>query len=156
MKMKRRYFFTWNNWEKDFTDKESVKEYFNNLDHIKAYVIGFEKGEQGTQHLQGVLLFTQPKTFNTMREYLKNNHIEPIIKLDSAVEYCKKENDFIELGDVIAQGQRTDIVNFRDGIIAGMTDIELLEEYPSQYFRYERSIDKIRTMYLNDYYSKNY
>lgn len=155
MKKKRRYFFTWNNWQKDFIDKDNVIEYFQGLPDIKAYVIGFEKGEKGTDHLQGVLLFNQAKTFNTMREYLKNNHIEPIIKLDSAVDYCKKENDYIEFGDVVGQGQRSDIVDFRDAIIDGMTDIELLEQYPSQYFRYERSISKIRTMYLNEFYSKN-
>ena len=66
----RRVFLTWNNWQQDFETKEKAYDYFKELPHIKAFILGFEVGEQGTQHIQAVIQFTQPKRFSTLREYL--------------------------------------------------------------------------------------
>src|SRR5690554_4431661 len=124
----RRCVFTWNNWQKDFQDKDAVNEYFQCLNHIKYFVIGFEVGEQGTPHLQGLLSFTTPKEFETLRRYLKNNHIEQVKgTFTQAMEYCKKDGDFIEWGDApIEQGKRNDIDDFIEAIKQGYNDSELL------------------------------
>lgn len=151
----RRVFLTWNNWQEDFKTKEEAFDYFKNLPHMKAFIIGFEIGEQGTHHIQGVFQFKQPKTFNTLREYFKNNHIEKIHDLKSAIEYCKKDNDFMEFGKLTSQGQRTDIEEFTQAIIDGYTDIQLLTEFPSQTQRFLNNIDRIRQMVLHEYYSNN-
>lgn len=151
----RRCFFTWNNWQDDFKDKEEVEQYFQNLEHIKSYLIGFEVGDkEKTPHLQGLLFFTQPKWFDTLRKYLKNNHIEKIISLNDALEYVKKENDFIQFGEIPYKGKRNDIHDFRDAIIRGDTDLELLENYPSQFFRFQNQIDNVRQLILEEHYSK--
>lgn len=153
----RRCFFTWNNWQDDFKDKEAVEQYFQNLAHIRGYLIGFEIGDkEKTPHLQGLLFFNQQKTFNTLREYLKNNHIEKIISLKDAIEYVKKDGEFIEFGDLPTnQGKRNDIHEFRDAIIRGDTDLELLENYPSQFFRFQNQIDNVRQLILEEHYSKH-
>ena len=155
VKQFRRIFLTWNNWQEDFNTKEEVFEYFKSLPHMKAFVIGFEVGEQGTQHIQGVFQFSRQKTFETLRKYFKNNHIEKIHDLKSAIEYCKKDNDFMEFGEITKQGQRTDIEEFTKAIIEGYSDMELLNEFPSQSQRFLHNIDRIRQMALAEYYQKN-
>lgn len=151
----RRIFLTWNNWQEDFKDKQEAYDYFKNLPYIKAFIIGFEIGEQGTPHIQGVFQFTHHRRFNILREYFKNNHIERIYDLKKAIEYCKKDNDFMEFGEITKQGQRTDIQEFTQAIIDGYSDMELLMEFPSQSQRYFHNIEKIRQTVLAEYYSKN-
>lgn len=151
----RRIFLTWNNWQKDFETKEDAYTYFKELPHIKAFIIGFEVGEQGTQHIQGVFQFKQQKTFDTLREYFKNNHIEKIHDFKASVEYCKKTGDYMEFGKLVSQGQRTDLEEFTQAILDGYTDIELITEFPIQTQRYLNNIEKIRQMILTDYYQKN-
>lgn len=155
VKQLRRVFLTWNNWNEDFKDKEEAYNYFKQLPHIKAFLIGFEVGEQGTPHIQGVFQFTCSKTFETLRKYFRNNHIEQIYDLKSAVEYCKKDNDFMEFGKLTRQGQRSDIEEFTQAIISGYSDMELLLEFPVQSQRFLQNIDRIRQMSLNEYYSNN-
>lgn len=150
----RRVFLTWNNWQDDFTSKEVAFNYFKDLPHIKAFIIGFEVGEQGTEHIQGVFQFTQQKTFNTLRTYFKNNHIEKIHNIKKSIEYCKKEGDYLEYGDITIQGQRTDIENFTQAIIEGYSDYELLLEFPSQTQRFVNNINKIRQIVLSEHYQK--
>ncbi len=151
----RRIFLTWNNWQEDFKTKEEAFNYFKDLPHVRAFLIGFEVGEKGTQHIQGVFQFEQPKRFSTLREYFKNNHIERIHNLKSAIDYCKKDNDYMEFGEIVEQGQRTDIEAFTQAIIDGYSDVELLTEFPSQSQRFLHNIDKIRQIVLADYYQKN-
>lgn len=153
--MLRRIFLTWNNWQKDFETREEAFNYFKSLPHIRAFLIGFEVGEKGTQHIQGVFQFNQPKLFNTLRKYFKNNHIEKIHDLNASINYCKKSNDYMEFGEITKQGQRTDIEAFTQAIVAGYSDIELLTEFPSQTQRYLHNIDKIRQMILTEFYQKN-
>lgn len=151
----RRVFLTWNNWQEDFKTKEEAFDYFKNLPYIKAFIIGFEVGEQGTPHIQGVFQFREPKDFSVLRKYFKNNHIERIHNLKSAVEYCKKDGDFMEYGEITSQGQRTDMEEFTQAIIDGYSNIELLNEFPSQTQRFLHNIDKIRQMVLEEYYRNN-
>src|SRR5690554_1283014 len=101
----RRAYFTWNNYEDDFKDRDELIKYFEELPHFKGAVLGFEIGEEtGTRHINGVIFFNSQKTFNTLREYLKNNHIEKIRYLNEVIEYCKKDGDYIELGELPRQG----------------------------------------------------
>ena len=151
----RRVFITWNNWQEDFKTREEVFNYFKDLPQIKAFVIGFEVGEQGTPHIQGVFQFKRSKRFNILREYFKNNHIEKIHDLKASIDYCKKTGDYMEYGEIVEQGQRTDIEAFTQAIIDGYSDIELLNEFPIQTQRFLNNIEKIRQMVLSEYYQRN-
>lgn len=150
----RRVFLTWNNWQEDFETKEKAYDYFKDLPHIKAFILGFEVGDQGTQHIQAVIQFNSAKRFSTLRKYFKNNHIERIHDFNKAIDYCKKENDYLEYGEMTTQGQRKDIELFTEAIIEGYSNMELLAEFPSQTQRYLNNIDKIRQMILAEHYSK--
>lgn len=151
----RRVFITWNNWQKDFKSKEEVAEYIKNLAHFKGAILGFEKGEKGTPHIQGIVQFTMQKRFNTLRKYFKNNHLEQVISMKDAIKYCKKEGDYIEIGKITTEGQRTDITDFTNAILEGATNVELMRDYPSQYHKYYNNIDRVRQDILADYYSNN-
>lgn len=157
-KMLRRVFITWNNWEDDFTDKDEVVKHFELMPHFRGARLGFEVGKKGTPHIQGIVFFTHPKRFSTLLgdDYFKKNHIEQVLSLKGSLEYVSKEGDYIDIGEIpLDQGKRTDITDFKDAIVEGMTDLELLENYTSQYLRYEPMIDKIRQLANNEYYSKN-
>ena len=159
MKQKRfrRVFLTWNNWKEDFNGNIEVFDYFKKLAHVRAFIIAFEIGKKGTEHLQAVIFFDEQKRFNTLRSYFKNNHIEQVISAKGSIEYVKKTDNFITYGElpINTQGKRTDLEDFKNAIIEGATDLELLENYTSQYMRYEKLIGKIRQLHNQEYYSVN-
>lgn len=151
----RRVFLTWNNWQDDFETKEDVKKYIEELPHLRGAVVGFEEGEEGTPHLQAVVAFTNGKTFTTLRKYFFKAHIEPVKSLKEAIVYCKKEGDYFEIGEILgSQGKRNDIHEFRDAIIAGYSNAELLDAFPAQYFRFGSQIEKVKQDIKEEYYSK--
>lgn len=152
----RRCFITWNNWQEDFITGGNIEvyDYFANLPDVKYFVIGFEVGEQGTHHLQAVIGFQTPKEFTTLRKYFKNNHIEKIISLNNALQYCKKDNNFIEFGEVVEERQRTDVSQFVEAIKDGYTNLQLMEKFPNQYLRFYSMIQKIRQEYNYEKFKK--
>lgn len=101
--------------------------------------------ETGTPHLQGYLRFkgsssANKRTFAQLRAVLAENGFpEHLVfwcqaaKASAAVnaEYCKKDGDYEEFGEVPVQGKRTDIDKFKDAVEAGMYDRrDLLYHYP--------------------------
>jgi len=97
--------FTTNNWtETDYADATDLYETHN----AKYLVIGFETGKEGTPHLQCFVHFKDSVTFNTMKKYLPRSHIEKMQTTHSeALNYCKKDGNYIEFGSVPAQGKIT-------------------------------------------------
>lgn len=89
----RRFCYTLNN----FTEKD--------LDHMKAvkcryHVIGQEKGESGTPHLQGYIEFSQAKTVSAARKICPTAHWEISMgNSQQASDYCKKELVVYEGGE---------------------------------------------------------
>jgi len=119
------------------------------------YVIYSEEsgGENHTHHLQGYVEYEEKKTLAFLRRLDLGAHWE--IRRGTrrqARDYCTKKDDptFIdgpyEFGDWDAggQGARNDVYEFRDAIISGESDKELLMNYTPQFFRYERMVPKVR------------
>lgn len=154
----RRCFFTWNNYDNDFNNRDEIVNYFFSLNDFKGAVLGFECGEkEETKHIQGVVFFNQQKTFNTLRDYLKNNHIEKVISLKDAINYCKKGGDFIEIGDIPKTKQQTSITaDFIADIKAGVNNNDLAYNYPSLYLQNLNKISSIRQEERFNYYRVNY
>lgn len=82
-------------------------------DDVAYMVVGKEIGESGTPHLQMYVEFkaNNGKTMSAVKKFFKTDrlHIEerrgtPV----QASEYCKKEEDYVEFGEIAQQGQRTD------------------------------------------------
>jgi len=64
------------------------------------HVFGYERGEEGTPHLQGYVHFQHQKTLSAVKKIMPRAHLEPRMgTVDQAVEYCKKEGDFEEHGE---------------------------------------------------------
>ena len=58
-----------------------------------AFVTGqFEKGENGTEHIQFFLQFTKQKRLTWLKNHDPRAHFEPVLKDNGAAEYCNKES----------------------------------------------------------------
>lgn len=62
-------------------------------------MVGKEIGSTGTIHLQGYIEFRKQERFNTVKGFLPGAHIEVMAGTPlQASEYCKKDNDYFEVG----------------------------------------------------------
>lgn len=83
-------------------------------------VVGAEEGREGTPHLQGYMELKSRKRLHQLLRVLPRAHIEP--RRGSAMqasEYCKKDGDFFEAGELSNQGARYDLVALRRRVDAG-------------------------------------
>lgn len=74
----------------------------NNLpsQSYRYIIYGIEQGEQGTPHLQGYIHYQRNVRFSRVKKDLPRAHIEARKgSIHQAVEYCKKEALFTELGE---------------------------------------------------------
>lgn len=79
----RNWFFTINNFtEKDIETIISIEK--------SKYVFQEERGESGTLHLQGVLMFPNARTFTSIKKLLPTAHIEVPKDLKASIKYCCK------------------------------------------------------------------
>lgn len=88
----RSWCFTLNN----FSDEEE-KEL--TVVPCKYIIVGREKGDQGTPHLQGYIQFPHGKTLGGLKKINARCHWEPAVgNPQQNIEYCSKEGDFWENG----------------------------------------------------------
>jgi len=91
----RRWCLTLNNY--------SMEEYLSltMLSEAIYAVIGKEVGESGTPHLQGFFIWPNSRRLSAMRKLSPRAHWEPTKGTSKqAADYCKKEGDFVEIGDL--------------------------------------------------------
>lgn len=101
-KRSRSWVFTLNNWSA--AEVEAIKA----LDSMKYMVVGYETGAEGTPHLQGTIQYNHGRTFELVKKDLPRAHIEPCMNLLKSIEYCKKEDNFFELGVAPTDGGETE------------------------------------------------
>lgn len=120
----RNWFITLNN------PTEEEKEFWNST--IPQLVSNFawqvEKGEEGTVHIQGVLGFSDGKSFSAVKKLLGDRyHLEPVKALKQAVVYCHKEEGRVEEGKTsqgwrkyLEEKKKTELVDYWEerGIVA--------------------------------------
>lgn len=95
----RRWCFTLNN----YTEEDCVT--LSTLE-VKSIVVGKEKGESGTEHLQGFVKFNQPKKLSGVKKILPRAHWEIAKGSDSQnLDYCSKETVTIKKG-VFTSGEK--------------------------------------------------
>lgn len=105
----RDYCFTLNNYT------ESEYQSVICID-AKYIVVGKEKGESGTEHLQGYVYWENARSFNAVKKLIPRAHLEKTKGTpQQASDYCKKEGNYYESGELpMKQGQRTDIDEVRE------------------------------------------
>lgn len=88
--------FTVNN----YTDEDEHQCYAMSWEKgCKYIVVGRERGESGTPHLQGFICFADKKSLKQMQEFFPGAHFEEKRgTFKEASDYCKKEGDFFEWG----------------------------------------------------------
>lgn len=95
-----------------FTINNDTDEDLDNVMDLNSdyLIFGFEKGKDGTKHIQGYVYFENARSFDSVKKMIPRAHLE--ISRGSPqqnYEYCIKEGDFYEFGDRPIQGERTDI-----------------------------------------------
>lgn len=97
----RSFCFTLNNYTDD--DIKSIQK-------IECkYVFQEETGAQGVKHLQGVLYFKNPRSFNAIKKLMPRAHIEKTKDFSASVRYCSKEDTrtgllYTNLSDILKYG----------------------------------------------------
>lgn len=84
----RRWVFTLNNWTEE--EYQSIHNYMAHKS--KYFIIGEEKGEQGTPHLQGYVEFKNPIDFSSIKNICNRLHLEKTRgSRKQNIDYCSKE-----------------------------------------------------------------
>jgi len=82
-----------------------------------------------TPHLQGYVELESRKTYNALHKALPGFHIEDRKGTqEQAIIYCKKSNDFLELGAPRSQGRRNDLRLQIEEIQSGSSITELISQ----------------------------
>lgn len=146
----RRYVFTLNNYSSEDVDQlVCVAEPLS-----KYLVFGREVSESGTPHLQGFVVWQNAKSFSASKTALGQRcHLE-VARADStsASNYCKKDDDFEEFGDVPNEaGKRTDWDKFKAFVVdlkRVPTSREIINHNAGLWGRYRDRLQEIAEAYL--------
>lgn len=100
---------------------------------FKYIVIGKEVGANGTPHLQIYVELKNARSFKSIHKQFYKGHIETRKgTAKQAADYCKKEGDFYEYGEISNPGKRTDLEQAKDIITTGsgkMRDVVEIGNY---------------------------
>lgn len=136
----RSFCFTWNNYSQEDVEWLQNQEF-------KYLVFGYEVcPTTGTPHLQGVVIFKNPRSFESVRtDFCKGKcHLEPA-KSDRASEiYCKKDGRFWEQGERPKQGRRTDLEDMVALVREGVSNRDLWIHNPTAMVMYHKSFERCR------------
>ena len=139
----RRLVFTLNNYTSD--EEQKVADHLDS-DLVKYGIYGRETGAEGTPHLQGFVIYPQPQRFSYFhRLACARAHLEVArAKSANAADYCKKEGDFEEFGELPdAQGKRSDIDNFKEwvsNLTTPPSEREIARAFPALFLRYRQNL----------------
>lgn len=144
----RYWFFTWNNPTMPL-DKDNLLQLHEQVQYTKFQL---EKGDEGTPHLQGVLLLRDKFTCSWVSKmHPKCGYWQPVKSLDDALAYVSKEVSRIagpwEAGTVPqGQGHRTDLDEVKAIIDSGATMQQVFERSFSNAVRYTRGLSTYHSM----------
>lgn len=112
---------------------------------ISYIVFGKEVGEQGTPHLQGFVQFCSRVTLKKVKSILQDNtiHLEQMKgTAEQAADYCKKDKDFREFGEITKKGQRKDLDLIKKEIDSGASYATLWDNHFSTMVQYRKGFQE--------------
>ncbi len=117
------------------------------------FVMGKEVGESGTPHIQGYVEMRSKKRFSYMKDscHATARWAARNGTAQQAADYCKKDGDFEEGGDISAsnQGHRTDLEEAAEALRTRQLS-DVAESFPTVYIKFHRGLQ----MYKNVLQSK--
>lgn len=129
---------TLNNWT------EAEYERIINQEGASYVIIGKEKGEEGTPHLQGHLYFQGKVSARKVKSIVgERAHVEIARNPASSIEYCRKDGDFVEIGTrPIRKGKRSDLDKIKELIDRGIPINQIATTHFRQWVRYARAFEQ--------------
>lgn len=147
---KRNWVFTLNNPG----DDAPLKQRCTDDDVVRYAIWQRERGENGTEHLQGYLELARPCRMAQVKRILGESRVhleERRGSREQARDYCRKDDTSMgdeyrfEYGEYEQRrGRRNDIEAFRDSVVSGSGDMQLLEEHPGAFLRYGPMVQRCR------------
>ena len=131
--------FTLNNYNDE--DLENIMSA-----EVQYLIFGKEVGKEGTPHLQGYVRLNKSVRMTGLKKLFNCNsiHVEKRYASEKqAIEYCKKDGDFIEKGELKGQGFRTDIQEITDLIYEGSSVADCVDENPSAWVKYHKGFKAV-------------
>lgn len=113
---------------------------------MKYLLQGDEVGAGGKEHVQGFVIFRNPRALTGVIKEFKGVHWEICNgSIEQNVAYCKKEGRWTEEGEVpVGAGTRTDLLKVGDMVARGMTDEEIINTGPDEAGTWVRNYRGIR------------
>ena len=111
-------------------------------DGIVYLIAGREVGDTGTPHLQGFISFTSRVRRSTVTRTIGQAHCTCARLVKRALEYCKKDGDYFEIGDeskvFITQGKRGDLDAFKEAVKSHQVKnpVQIREQFSEVYAKY--------------------
>lgn len=147
MSRAKHWCFTLNNYTE--SDVDRIVDGASGFDYI---VFGKEVGDSGTPHLQGFVSFPTRVRRNVCVDKIGQAHFTVARHIDNAIQYCKKDGDFIELGTKpLMPGARNDLEQFKAAVKSGCLDMRLLRDDFSEVLA---KYPKFAYDYVQDYMPK--
>lgn len=122
MRKSRGWCFTLHDWDLFHLDALDSLE-------VRYMIYGMEIcPKTGKEHLQGYLYYEHPKTWLDLKTIDEKFHIE-VAKgsPDDNLEYCSKEENYIERGTLPEQGKRLDLAKIKEAVRNGASREEIFE-----------------------------
>lgn len=131
--------FTLNNFTQEEYDR------IHNASELYTYlIIGRERGERGTPHLQGHIVYKTKVSARAVKSHLGNRaHFEISKSPKDSINYCRKEGDYLEYGtEPRGRGGRSDLLAVQKAIRDGASIGEIRDQYFGTWVRYHRAIER--------------
>lgn len=155
MSRSRNWVWTLNNYVDD--DRTRIRDVLAPQSVYVAYQP--EIGESGTRHLQGLVVFSNPRTLGGVKRLISDRvHLEVMRgTFAQAFAYCSKDDtrdpgagfEFTEHGvkpDGPGQGARTDLALIGQCISEGQSLAAIAEAHPADFIRYHGGIRALQTL----------
>jgi len=137
--------FTLNNPDLD------EEQLLDRLSESKYCVFQLERGENGTPHFQGYVMFENRVYFNHIKTLIPGAHFE--VAKGSPKDnrkYCTKDEgrigDFVESGQFpeASQGKRTDLEDLHSALKAGLTQADYVDNFFDAFVKYPHLVQEYR------------
>ena len=147
--MSRRWCFTINNYTSD--EYQFLLDKISNTmaDTVRYAVVGKEKGESGTPHLQGYVNLKKTIRLKGLKsKYLGDRaHCEIAKGTDEDNKvYCSKEGDYVEFGEPQTQGKRNDLEDAIKDLKNGATLSDVANDHSSVFVKFGRGLRDLKLM----------